>query len=325
MSITITPFRDGEAEESQDVDQAGLRELRADPDVLLWIDVADPVEGELDTLQRELQLPELAVESVHEGRQRPKIDSYDDCALVVAYEAVMGGNGKHRLRLSELSLFVGRRFLVTVRAAAPVDQDPLRHRLTATEGRRLRSSTALAHAVLDTTVDAYFVALEDIEQRIETIDRKAYGGLGEADIQRAFGLRRDLVRFRRVVAPLRELLNAMVRREGGVLDDTVDEHLRDLYDHVVTVYEDIEMARDLLAGDLEAHLSAVSNRMNSIVLKVSAWAAIIAAPTVIASIYGMNFVDMPELRWRLGYPAALLLMLGVVVGLFFYFRRKSWL
>ena len=200
-----------------------------------------------------------------------------------------------------------------------------RHRLTSRNGRALRSSTALAHAVLDFIVDDYFVATEDIERRIEDLDLQAYTGLDDKGVQRAFALRRDLVRFRRVVGPLREVLNAMVRRDSGVLDDSVDEHLRDLHDHVVTVYEDIEMARDLLAGDFEAHQSAVSNRMNEIVLKVSAWAAIIAVPTVIASIYGMNFRNMPELHWSVGYPGALLLMVAAAVSLYLAFKRQHWL
>ena len=107
---------------------------------------------------------------------------------------------------------------------------------------------------------------------------------------------------------MREVLTVMVRREGGVLDDSADEHLRDLYDHSITVYEEIEMSRELLAAALEGHMSVISNRLNSVVLRVSAWAAIIAVPTVIASIYGMNFSHMPELHWRLGYPFALALM-----------------
>ena len=326
MTITLTPFRDGKAEDAAPHDEATLRSLHGDPDVLLWIDVDEATPDDFAMLERELDLPELAVESAREGRQRPKLDTYEDCALLVAYAArIRDHAARRRLRLTELSLFVGRRFLVTVRQDAAPKDDPLRHRLTATGGRPLRSSTAMAHAVLDSIVDDYFATLEDIEQHIEDVDQQAYQGLDDQGVARAFALRRDLVRFRRVVGPLREVLNGMVRRQGSVLDDTVDEHLRDLYDHVVTVYEDIEMTRDLLAGSLEAHLSAVSNRMNSIVLKVSAWAAIIAVPTVIASIYGMNFRHMPELGWSLGYPGALVLMLGSALGLYLTFKRKSWL
>ena len=253
MTITLTPFRDGMAHDAEPYDEATLRSLRGDPDVLLWIDVDEATADDFATLERELDLPELAVESAREGRQRPKLDTYEDCALIVAYAArIRDHAARRRLRLTEFSLFVGRRFLVTVRTDAAPKDHPLRHRLIATGGRPLRSSTAMAHAVLDSIVDDYFVTLEDIEQHIEDVDQQAYQGLDDKGVARAFALRRDLVRFRRVVGPLREVLNGMVRRQGSVLDDTVDEHLRDLYDHVVTVYEDIEMTRDLLAGSLEA-------------------------------------------------------------------------
>jgi magnesium transporter len=317
MAITLTPFHDGRAGPSAVADEEALGGLRRDPDVLLWIDVDEATDDDLALLERELQLPQLAVESAREGRQRPKLDTYEDCALLVAYAAhIRERAARKRLALTELSLFVGRRFLVTLRREASPKDDLLRHRLAATTGRPLRSSTALAHAVLDSIVDDYFGVLEDIEERIEDVDRQAYQGLDDQGVAR---------RFRRVVGPLREVLNGMVRRQGSVLDDTVDEHLRDLYDHVVTVYEDIEMTRDLLAGSLEAHLTAVSNRMNEIVLKVSAWAAIIAVPTVIASVYGMNFRHMPELGWSLGYPGALVLMLGAALALYLTFKRKRWI
>jgi magnesium transporter len=326
VSIILTPFRHGRAQASVPHSEDTLRELCSDADTLVWVAVDEPGVDDFAMLQRALGLPELAVESAREGRQRPKLDTYDDCALIVAYAAlVKNHSSRRRLRLTELSLFMGRGYMMTVRSDATPQDDALRHRLTSTEGRPLRSSTALVHAALDSIVDDYFGVTEDIDQRIEAIDRQAYEGLDNAQLARAFALRRDLVRLRRVVGPLREVLNGMVRREGGVLDDSVDEHLRDLYDHVITVYEDLEMARDLLAGDLEAHLSAVSNRMNSIVLKVSAWAAIIAVPTVIASIYGMNFKNMPELGWSIGYPGALLLMAFAAVALYLAFKRQHWL
>ena len=192
--------------------------------------------------------------------------------------------------------------MLTVRPRPAFDDAALRRALTATEGRPLRNSSALAYAVLDHVVDAYFDVSDEIEARIEAIDERVWDGLTSDDLARAFALRRDLVRFRRVVAPLRELLTIVVRRERGVFDDTMDQHLRDLYDHVVTVHEEIEMSRDLLASALDGHLSVVSNKMNETVLKVSAWAAIIAVPTVIASIYGMNFVDMPELQLERRVP-----------------------
>jgi len=325
MTMTLTPFLGGRAQAPEPVGP-GLRERLAEPQALVWIDVTEPRDEELAVLEAELHLPPLAVEDAREARQRPKIDEYEDCVLLVAYGAHLGDDASdRRLTLHEVAMFVGRQYIVTVRQEPALSGDDLRHRLSGTAGRPMPSSTALAHAVLDRIVDGYYAVTEQVQTRIEDVDAKVWDGIAQSDLTEAFALRRDLVRFRRVVAPLREVLNVMVRREGGVLDDSVDEHLRDLYDHVVTVHEEIEMSRELLAGALEGHLSLVSNRMNEVVLKVSAWAAIIAVPTVIASVYGMNFVHMPELHWALGYPAAVALMLAAALALYITFKRRGWL
>jgi magnesium transporter len=323
VSITPIPFVEGRAlAPGTTLEEA--RRSHGRREVLLWLDVAEPDAEELRSLGEELDLPELALEDLREGNQRPKVDQYEDWVLIVAYAASFGA-ADERVSLNEVDVLVGRDRLVTVRQRPALGPTYLRERVTATGGRPLHTSTALAHAVLDGIVDGYFAVTDEIESRIEALDDRVWDGLGRDDLTRAFALRRDLARFRRVVAPVRELLTIVVRREHGVLDDTMDEHLRDLYDHVVTVHEEIEMSRELLASTLEGHLSLVSNRMNETVLKVSAWAAIIAVPTVIASIYGMNFRDMPELAWRGGYPAALGLMATAALALYVTFKRRGWL
>jgi magnesium transporter len=325
VTITLTPFASGQAQAAvAGVDQVGA--LLASPDALVWVDVVRPTPDELAALQADLDLPPLAVEDAVEAQQRPKVDQYERCVFVVAYEVHLDEAAPDaRVQLGEVGMFVGERYFVTVRQDPPPADDALAHRLVMTQGHPLRTTTAMAHAVLDHIEDENFAVTEVVEARIEDIDDMVWSGIGEGELTRAFALRRDLVRFRRVVAPLREVLNVMVRHEGGVLDDTADEYLRDLYDHVVTVYEEIEMSRDLLAGALEGHLAVVSNRMNEVVLKVSAWAAIIAVPTVIASIYGMNFVRMPELRWHFGYPMALAMMVAAALSLYLVFKRKHWI
>ncbi len=319
----MTAFVDGQAQAPR-VAEAGFARAPRAAGEILWLDVEQPSEDELLLLEAELTLPALAVDEVRAAHQRPKVNQYEDCVLIVHY-AARYAPGDESLSFSEIDLFVGRDYVLTVRPRPAFDDAALRRDLTATEGRPLRNSSALAYAVLDHIVDAYFDVSEEIEARIETIDERVWDGLTSDDLARAFALRRDLVRFRRVIAPLRELLTIVVRRERGVFDDTMDHHLRDLYDHVVTVHEEIEMSRDLLASALDGHLSVVSNRMNETVLKVSAWAAIIAVPTVIASIYGMNFVDMPELKWSAGYPGALTLMAAAAVALYAVFKRRGWL
>jgi magnesium transporter len=323
VTITLTAFVDGQAQAPSAVAAGFTRTPRA-AGAVLWLDVAQPTAAELLLLEEELALPPLAVEDVREAHQRPKVNHYEDWVLIVCY-AAQYGPGDDAMSFHEVDLFVGRDYVLTVRQEPALDEKVLRDDLTMTQGRPLRSNSALAHAVLDRVVDAYFGVTDEIESRVEAIDERVWDGLGQEDLAQAFALRRDLVRFRRVVAPLRELLTILVRRERGVFDDSMDEHLRDLYDHVVTVHEEIEMSRDLLASTLDGHLSRVSNRMNETVLKVSAWAAIIAVPTVIASIYGMNFVDMPELKWSAGYPGALALMTAAAAALYALFKRRGWL
>lgn len=327
MTATVIPFVDGQASEARRLER-GVAALTGEPGTTLWVDVTEPTDAQLDLLHEEFRLPDLAVEDVREGHQRPKLDQYQDCLLLVAYAAQLEepqGDGTPRIALRELGILVGTGYLITVRHQPFFSTHELVHRVGSTAGRPLRSPTAVAHAILDHVVDGYFEMMETIESSIEEIDEKVWTSPDESFLPSAFALRHDLVRFRRVVAPLREVLSVMVRREGGVLDDTVDEQLRDLYDHIITVYEDIEMSRELLAGALEGHLSVVSNRMNEVVLKVSAWAAIIAVPTVIASIYGMNFAHMPELRWSYGYPMAVALMLAAAIALYLAFRSRRWL
>jgi len=302
-----------------------LQRLLGQPDALIWIDVTQPSGDELDRLQRQLDLPPLAVADALQAKQRPRIEEYPNCVVVVAYAVAMADTDRGpRLELHEVTLFIGHHYVVSLREHPLLTAQEVRDRLEL-PSRPLPTGAEMAHAVLDRIVDGYYSVSEDFESRIEDLDDRVWDGFDQNDLAGAFAMRRDLVHFRRVVAPLREVLNVMVRREGGVLDDAVDERLRDLYDHVVTVYEEIEMSRELLQNVLEGHLSIVSNRMNNVVLKVSAWAAIIAVPTVIASIYGMNFVHMPELHWALGYPIALLIMFAAALGLFVTFKRHDWL
>jgi magnesium transporter len=232
-----------------------------------------------------------------------------------------------RLECRELTVFAAPDFAITVRHTPGDDLAGLRARLDMTPAE-LDSLEGgfFAYALVDQVVDGYFLAVDDLEDRIESLEEAlVYGGDGGPGLESAFAARRDVIYFRRAVSPLREVLNVLLRRDETIVRPQLDTYVRDLYDHVVRVAEDLDTFHDLISASLEAHLSVVSNRMNEVVLKVSAWAAIIALPTVIASIYGMNFVRMPELRWHLGYPYALSLMAASAIGLFAYFKHRRWL
>ncbi len=239
------------------------------------------------------------------------MDRYDGFVFIVAYGASVKDG---RVQQHELGVFVAPNYVITIRHEPPLDIENLRDRACSAppptcataEGRSWRMS------ILDEVVDGYFTVMGHLQDRVEEIEETLVWGdtRSPENLAAAYRVRRDVIYLRRVVAPLREVFNALVRRDEVLFDHHLDEYFRDLYDHVIRVYEELDTDRDLLAAALEDHLSVVSNRLNRSVLKVRAWAAIIALPTFIASVYGMNFRHMPELSWGFGYGYALLLMLG---------------
>ncbi len=179
---------------------------------------------------------------------------------------------------------------------------------------------------LDVVVDRYFEVVDAIDDHLEDLEEIVFAGrTGEETPREVFTLRRAMVTFRRAAAPLREVIAQMLRREVDVMGEAALMHLQDVYDHVLRVADLGESQRDVLTGLLEAHLAVASNRMNEVMKLMSSWGAILLGATLIAGIYGMNFSDMPELRWRFGYPLALGLMAILTVALYRMFRRRGWL
>jgi magnesium transporter len=184
----------------------------------------------------------------------------------------------------------------------------------------------LVWAFLDVIVDRYFEVAERFDDRLDEVEEIVFSTTRSEDIPKeVFDLRRSMVHFRRAVAPLREVLAAMLRREAECIGEAAIVHLQDVYDHVLRVTDWIETQRDLLTGLLEADLAVVSNRMNQVMKRMTSWGAILLGSTLIAGIYGMNFRDMPELRWSFGYPAALGSMALLTIVLYAWFKRRDWL
>jgi len=323
MDPRISAFRSGQhGSEPLTLDQ--LAGVLGQPGRFVWLDLCDPSDDDLRRLEGALSLHPLSVEDALHAHQRPKIDVYDDQAFVVAYGATVGE--KQRIELHELSIFVSPRFAVTVRRGPAIDTDELHRRLDHSLAAASHPGALFIYTALDQMVDAYFAAVDSLQDRIEALEEALVWSRSHGvGLDIAFDVRRDVIYFRRAVAPLREVLNVLMRRDDEIVGDDFSPYLRDLYDHVVRVYEELDTDHDLISAALEAHLSVISTDMNEIVLKVSAWAAIIALPTVIASIYGMNFDHMPELHWYYGYPFALALMGASAGSLYAYFKRKRWI
>ncbi|HJW76006.1 MAG TPA: magnesium/cobalt transporter CorA [Thermoleophilia bacterium] len=323
MSVRVRVFRDGRPAEA-DLPLQRVSEVLEEPDTLVWLDMATPAPDEVERLGEEFGLHPLALEDALHEHQRPKIDRYPDFAFVTAYAAEWSDGD--RIVLHEVGMFVASRYVITVRHDEGFDLSDVGERLTHAPADLARRGAFVGYTVLDHIVDGYFVVTDRLQERLEDVEEHLVWATRKGDqIGEAYRLRRDLIYFRRVVAPLREVMHALARRDEPAFDEPIHEYFRDLYDHVVRVFEEIEMDRDIIAAAFEDHLAVVSNRLNMVVLKVSAWAAIIALPTVIASIYGMNFTHMPELGWRYGYPYALGVMAAAAGILYVTFKRKGWL
>jgi magnesium transporter len=327
VAFTTCLYRDG-VRSGDPLPFERISDVLDEPDTLVWVDVDEPTVEEIAQIGEEFQLHPLALEDAFSDHQRPKLERYEGYVFVVVYAASIGEAG--RVEMREVSLFVSSRYVVTIRHGGEFMLDTVRGRIDRSPSMAKGGGAQIAYAVLDEIIDGYFPIVETYEDRIEQAEdaligngdgaRDTSGSLGEA-----FQVKRDLLTFRRAVAPLRDVLGRVVHIDQAVLGVELDAEFRDLYDHVLRVYDELDTQRDLLTGILEAHLSVVSNRLNVVVLKLSSWAAIVLVPTLIAGIYGMNFDRMPELHWRLGYPYALALMVLSCSVLWARFRKAGWL
>ncbi|HEX2093594.1 MAG TPA: magnesium/cobalt transporter CorA [Longimicrobiaceae bacterium] len=290
---------------------------------IIWLDIVSPGEAEAHFLRHDLGFHPLAVEDCVRGRQRPKVDRYSGYFFMVLYAARINPD-RQRMALTELHVFVGERFVVTVHDQRVDVLTEVLARWRAAPGR-LADTGALAHALLDNIVDEYFPVLDHFSERVEDVEEAMLTGTEEERMQSVLSLRRELTLFRKVVAPERDLLTRLLRRDLPFLRPELLPYFQDVHDHVMRVTEEIDSMRELLAAAVDAYLSAASNRLNQTMRVMAAWSIILMAMAWIAGVYGMNFDRMPELHWRLGYAWALGVMLGVGSVLFLYFRRQNWI
>lgn len=295
-------------------------------DGVKWINVDGLHDVEvLEELGGAYGLHPLTVEDILNTHQRPKVENFDDYVfLVIRMLQLDPGSG--RLQSEQLGLVLGTDFVLTFQEREGDVLDPVRRRIRNSKGRiRAMAADYLAYALVDTTVDHYFAILEYLEERIEGLESAILEGSESDTLQVIQGLRRELIEVRRTVWPLREVVGGLERGSTSLVRDTTRVYLRDVYDHAVQIIDTMESLRDLIAGILELHLSAVSNRMNTIMKVLTIIATIFIPLTFIAGVYGMNFEYMPELRWRWAYPAVLAVMAGIGVLMLAYFRKKQWL
>jgi magnesium transporter len=320
--LTCRLYRKGELEE-EGVPPDRIHTLLDEPGALLWVDAEDPSDEDLGKLQRDFGFHPLAIEDTQHRNQRPKIEVYDDYFFMVMYGISLDDG---ELREREIHAFVGQGYLVTLRYAPAFDLSPAQRRWERHTKLTAEGGGFLLYALVDEVVDAYFDIVEHFEDDAEEIEDEVFADEVDPDLQKKiFDLKKRLVEFRRRVMPLREVLD-LLQDEGGVVTPALRAYYRDVEDHVLRILEFVDSVRDLLTTALEAHLSQVSNRLNQVMKQVTSWAAIILVPTLIAGIYGMNFVGpFPDFDHPAGFWVAIGLM--VVSGgiLFGVFRRRGWI
>lgn len=298
---------------------------------MAWIGLYRPGKAEIAALQAQFHLHELAVEDTVLAHQRPKTERYGS-TLFTALRPATYNDSAESIRLGEIHVFTGPNFVITVRHAETAGVGKVRHRVESEPQLLARGPEAILYALIDQVVDDYFPILESVEEDIDEIEDALFSGRSDVS-QRIYELARQVNLFHRAVAPLSLVADQF---EAGFqkwhTDEELQHMLRDVRDHVVVANSRIESFRAQLndAMQLDATLTAARQNdaameLNEQTKKISAWAAILFAPSMIGSIYGMNFHDMPELRWTYGYPFALALMLAVGVGLYLVFKNKDWL
>jgi magnesium transporter len=290
---------------------------------IAWIGLYKPTTEEFESVAQEFELHRLSVEDALDAHQRPKLERYGETLFVVLRPARYLDESE-TVEFGETHVFVGRDFVITVRHSEVPDLSEVRRRLEADPELLRRGPEAILHAIMDQVVDDYGPVVDGLENDIEEIEARVFGGSADVS-RRVYELAREVIQFQRAADPLNDVLGALIRGEAIDVDSEVGRYLRDVQDHAQHVSERLTGYRDLLQNILSVNLTLVSLQQNEQVKKISGWAAILFAPTLIGTVYGMNFDHMPELHWTLGYPFALTLMVLTSLVLYLAFKRRGWL
>ncbi|MGI8836507.1 MAG: magnesium/cobalt transporter CorA [Pyrinomonadaceae bacterium] len=303
---------------------ADISELREVPGNIIWADVNDPTSRDFEELAEEFGFHHLSIEDCQNAHQRPKVEEYTGYYFIVLYEAELAGPND-RLELRELNIFLGKNYLVTVHSR------PIRAIATAARlwhewtDRAEQGSGLLAYLLIDAIVDDYLPLLDIISERMDDLEDSIFGEWRAEVIEDIFSIKKKLLYLRRSITPLRDVFNTMLRREQPIFPRETHVYFQDVFDHLIRVADTIDSLRDMLSSTMDAYLSVSGNRMNKIMKRLTSISTILMSVTLVAGIYGMNFVFMPELRWRFGYVYALLSMVVVGLALYVYLKKVKWI
>src|SRR4029450_3670686 len=299
---------------------ADISDLREVESNVVWADVSDPTSQDFEDLAEEFGFHHLSIEDCRNEHQRPKVEEYEGYYFIVLYEAELVGPSD-RLELRELNIFLGKNYLVTVHSRpirAIETAKRLWHEWT---DRSDLGSGLVAYLLIDAIVDDYLPLLDVLSDHMDDLEYAIFGEWRAEVSEDIFMVKKKLLYLRRAVTPLRDVFNTLLRREQPIFPRDTHLYFQDVYDHLIRVADTIDTLRDMLSSTMDAYLSVSGNRMNKIMKRLTSISTILMSVTLIAGIYGMNFVFMPELRWRYGYVVALASMVAVGVALYVFLKK----
>lgn len=321
MLVNCVAYQDG-----RKIAEVGKGEIRAyltRPDCFVWVALRDASEAELAEMQTEFGLHELAVEDARHGHQRPKIEEYGNSLFAVMHTVELAGD---ELNVGEIAAFVGSNYVLTVRSRTEQGFQNVRARCEREPELLKFGSGYVLYALMDAVVDRYFPVLDALETQLDAIEQQIFANRSpKANIEALYNLKQRLMALRHATAPL---LEAVSRLYGGRVPQVcagLADYFRDVSDHLVRLNQSIDSARDSGTTAISVNLAMITIGESEVTKRLAAYAALVAVPTMIAGIYGMNFAHMPELAWDYGYPVALVVMVGIDLYLWTRFRRARWL
>ncbi|WP_426663150.1 magnesium and cobalt transport protein CorA [Rhodanobacter aciditrophus] len=306
-----------------DVGIDAISDVLKEPDTFVWVGLHEPDAALLLKLQEEFDLHDLAIEDAQGAHQRTKIEAYGNSLFIVVQTAQLGGG---HIAFGETHIFLGPRYLVTVRHGASLSYAPARRSCEHTPDLLSLGPSYGLYGVLDFVVDNLLPIVRDFREELQELEQDIFAASFNRDtVRRLYDMQRDLMTLRLAVAPLQDVISQLVRLHPQLIPDELRAYFRDVHDHVTRVNDAISAMREMLAAAITVNLSLVTFGQNEVMKKLAGWAAMLAAPTLITSWYGMNFQHMPELAQSWSYPAIIGVVACVVGGIYLALKRAKWL
>ena len=322
MLVNCVAYQDGR--KLGDIDKHEISSYLARPGCFVWVALRDTTEEELAQMQEEFDLHPLAVEDARHGHQRPKIEEYGDSLFVVINTIEVEGDD---LRAGEVHVFAGRNYVLSVRHRTERGFQDVRTRAEREPELLKNGSGYVLYALMDAIVDRYFPVLDAVEMELEKLESRLFtpGASPRENIEALYYVKQKLTTMKHATSPLQENAGKLYGGRVPMVCTGLGEYFRDVYDHLVRINQSIDAARDTVNTAIQVALAMVATGQGEITRRLAAYAALVAVPTMIAGIYGMNFRHMPELGWEVGYPLAVAVMVTIDLVLFWRFRKAGWI